>query len=115
MKPLKWKTLGDFKAERKRRRTPAALAKNEECCGPLNLVKSDRRGRRAIKPEVGINDNSFRVIQGNNHMPGGERERERERWDLKPNVHSVVSAWEEQKSSIFVYVCACHDLYTRSS
>jgi hypothetical protein len=76
MKPLKWKTLGDFKAERKRRRTPAALAKNEECCGPLNLVKSDRRGRRAIKPEVGINDNSFRVIQGNNHMPGGERERE---------------------------------------
>jgi uncharacterized short protein YbdD (DUF466 family) len=78
MKPLKWKTLGDFKAERKRRRTPAALAKNEECCGPLNLVKSDRRGRRAIKPEVGINDNSFRVIHGNNHTPGGERERERE-------------------------------------
>lgn len=50
MKILKRKTLGDFKAERKRRRTPAALVRNEEGV-VLHFIEEECDGNEKSKPQ----------------------------------------------------------------
>jgi hypothetical protein len=71
-----------------------------------------------MKALVGINGNSFQI----NRWLGGERERERKRWDLKAckRAFGRFETLRTKKSIFFffffffVYVCACNGLRTRS-